>query len=65
MDTIDYNNDLNIINGIAKENGYNPEMIDTILRKLKNKTQQNNITLKSHLTAVNTSHKTCHINILQ
>ena len=35
MDTIDYTNELNTIKYIAQENGYNPEIIDTILRKGK------------------------------
>ena len=48
MGTIDYNSELNTIIYIAHENSYNPEMIDTIQRKLENKTQQNNITLNSN-----------------
>ena len=35
MDIIDYNSELNTIKYIAQENGYNPEMIDTIWGKLK------------------------------
>ena len=37
MKNIDYNNELNIIKYIAQENGYNPEIIDRILKNNKHR----------------------------
>ena len=64
MDTIHYNNELNTIKYIALKNGYNPEMIHTILRKIKNKTQQNNTLDNNTQQPKKKRHKKCHINIL-
>ena len=40
-------------------------MIDTIVREVKNKTKQNNITMNSSYNKKVTSHRTCHIDIIQ
>ena len=56
MDGIDYNNELNAIKFIALRKGIQPRQ-----RKIKNKAQQNNITLNGNTQA---KKKTHHINIL-
>ena len=64
MDTKD-TNEPNTIKYIAQESEYNPEIIDTILRKVKkqNTTEQHH-SEQQHTTARKTRHQTCHINIL-
>ena len=54
----DYNNELNIIKYIAQENGYNPEIIDRIL---KNNKHRQTLNTQKTLTPHNTSHS--HITI--
>ena len=48
LDTIDCNNEFDTIKYTAQENEYNQEMIETILRKIRNKIQQNNVTLNNN-----------------
>ena len=64
LDTTYYSNKLNTIKYIFQEIGYNPEMIDTIQKKSKQNTSDQHHSEQLHKTAKNTSHQTCHTNIL-